>query len=223
MLKRAAAASAIVLFPYSASAAPALDGAAMTWPWALPFVGLLLSIATGPLFFPKVWHDHHGKIAFGWSVITLMPLALFQGFPAAVAAFVHAALAEYMSFIILLFTLYVVAGGIVIVTNFRGSPGVNAAMLAIGSALASVIGTTGAAMILIRPLLRANAGRAHNVHVVIFFIFLVANIGGALIAARRSAASDRISSRRRLFLDNSESASADNSCRRDRPRDIRRR
>ena len=69
----------IVALPQTAFAAPALDGAAMRWPWALPFVGLLLSIATGPLLFPKIWHDHYGKIAFGWSALTLAPLAALHG------------------------------------------------------------------------------------------------------------------------------------------------
>ena len=85
-----------------------------------------------------------------------------------------------MSFIALLFALYVVAGGILVTGNLRGTPLVNAAILAFGTMIASVVGTTGAAMILIRPLIRANADRLHNVHVFVFFIFLVANIGGAL-------------------------------------------
>ena len=92
----------------------------------------------------------------------------------------HTVLAEYLSFIVLLFALYVVAGGILVTGELRGTPLVNAAMLAFGTLIASVVGTTGAAMILVRPLIRANAARLHNVHVVVFFIFLVANIGGAL-------------------------------------------
>src|SRR5439155_14415010 len=111
---------------------------------------------------------------------TLAPLAAVHGASTALAAFVHAALAEYLSFIILLFALYVVAGGILVRGNLRGTPIVNTAILAFGTAIASVVGTTGAAMILIRPLLRANAARLHNVHVVVFFIILVANVGGAL-------------------------------------------
>jgi Na+/H+ antiporter NhaD/arsenite permease-like protein len=157
-----------------------LDGAAMGWPWALPFAGILLSIAVGPLLIPKLWHRHHGKIAMVWSAATLIPLALIGDLSTSVAAFVHAILGDYFSFIVLLFTLYVVAGGILVTGNLRGTPAVNTAMLAIGTVFASVTGTTGAAMILIRPLLRANAMRLHNVHVVIFFIFLVANVGGAL-------------------------------------------
>jgi Na+/H+ antiporter NhaD/arsenite permease-like protein len=176
----AGSAWALVLIPDVASAAPALDGASMGWAWELPFIGILLTIATGPLLFPKFWHDHYGKIALGWSALTLAPLALLRGTPASLAAFVHAILGDYLSFIVVLFTLYVVAGGILVVANFRATPLLNTGILAIGTVMASFVGTTGAAMILIRPLLRANAARLHNVHVVVFFIFLVANVGGAL-------------------------------------------
>jgi Na+/H+ antiporter NhaD/arsenite permease-like protein len=170
----------VILLPTAAQAAPALDGTHMAWPWALPFAGILLSIASGPLLFPKFWHAHYGKIAVAWALATLVPLAVAFGVSAAFAAFVHAALAEYMSFIILLFALYTVAGGMLITGNLGGKPWSNAAVLAFGAATASIIGTTGAAMILVRPLIRANAARANNVHVIVFFIFLVANIGGAL-------------------------------------------
>ena len=152
----------------------------MGWPWALPFAGILLSIATGPLLFPKFWHAHYGKIAVAWGLATLVPLVVAFGASAALAAFVHAMLAEYMSFIVLLFALYVVAGGILITGTLRGGPLVNTGILVLGTAMASIVGTTGAAMILVRPLIRANAARKNNAHVVIFFIFLVANIGGAL-------------------------------------------
>jgi Na+/H+ antiporter NhaD/arsenite permease-like protein len=168
-----------LLAPQAALAAD-LNGAAMTWPWALPFVGILLSIATGPLLFPRIWHAHYGKIAALWAVLTLVPMALAFGAPVALAAFVHEMLAEYMSFIILLFALYTVAGGLLITGNLGGRPLTNTLVLAFGAAIASIIGTTGAAMVLVRPLIRANARRAHNVHVVVFFIILVANIGGAL-------------------------------------------
>ncbi len=162
------------------AAAAGLDGASFRWPWILPFLGLLLSIATGPLLIPRLWHRHYGKIAFVWSTLTMAPLAALRGTPAAAAALVHALLADYLSFIVLLFALYVVAGGILVTGNLRGTPWVNTAILALGTAIASIVGTTGAAMILIRPLLRANAARLVNAHVVVFFIFLVANIGGAL-------------------------------------------
>lgn len=173
-------AAAAVACPVPALAAPTLDGASLSWPWALPFFGILLSIATGPLLFPKLWHDHYGKIATAWAVLAIGPLAVQHGALAAIAALAHALLAEYLSFIVLLFSLYVVAGGILVTGNIRGTPLSNTVLLATGTLMASVVGTTGAAMILIRPLLRANAARRHNVHVVVFFIFLVANIGGAL-------------------------------------------
>ena len=179
MIRRLTLALAAILLPSAAHAAD-LDGAQMGWAWALPFAGILLSIATGPLLFPKFWHAHYGKIAAAWALLTLAPLAIAFGASSALAAFVHAVLAEYMSFIILLFALYVVAGGILITGTLRGSPLVNAGILVLGTAMASIVGTTGAAMILVRPLIRANAARKNNVHVVIFFIFLVANIGGAL-------------------------------------------
>jgi Na+/H+ antiporter NhaD/arsenite permease-like protein len=164
----------------SHAAAAALDGTQLRWTWALPFIGILLTIATGPLLFPRIWHRHYGKLAFFWSALTVAPLAALYGTPAALAAFVHALLAEYTSFIVLLFALYVVAGGILVTGNLRGTPLVNSAILGFGTLSASIFGTTGAAMILVRPLIRANAARLHNVHVVVFFIILVANVGGAL-------------------------------------------
>src|SRR5260221_9821728 len=97
-------AALIILVPQSANAA-ALDGAALRWPWALPFAGILLTIATGPLLFPRLWHHHYGKIAFVWATLTLAPMAALHGLPAAAAALVHALFAEYLSFIVLLFAL----------------------------------------------------------------------------------------------------------------------
>jgi len=176
----ALAATAIVLLPQSASAAVPLDGASMSWFWTLPFLGILLTIALGPLLFPKIWHAHYGKLAAGWSAVALGAIAVSAGVGAALDAFLHAMLADYLSFIVLLFSLFTVAGGVLVTGDLRGTPATNTALLAIGTAMASFVGTTGAAMILIRPLLRANAGRARNAHVVIFFILLVGNIGGAL-------------------------------------------
>ena len=197
-----------MLAPDLAHAATALDGTALRWPWALPFVGILLTIATGPLLFPRFWHRHYGKLAFVWSTLTIAPLAALYGTPTALAAFVHEMLAEYLSFIVLLFALYVVAGGILVTGNLRGTPLVNTAILAFGTLIASVVGTTGAAMILIRPLIRANAARLHNVHVVVFFIFLVANIGGALSPLGDPPLLRRLPARRRLLLDDATSLAA---------------
>jgi Na+/H+ antiporter NhaD/arsenite permease-like protein len=157
-----------------------LDGAAMGWTWALPFVGMLLSIAAGPLLFPTIWHHHYGKIAAGWALLALGPIALIHGAHSAVAALLHTVLAEYLSFMLLLFALYVVAGGIRISGDLPGTLFVNTIILGFGTLIASLVGTTGAAMILVRPLIKANAARTHNAHVMIFFIILVANVGGAL-------------------------------------------
>ncbi|WP_315786328.1 MULTISPECIES: sodium:proton antiporter [unclassified Bradyrhizobium] len=152
----------------------------MTWPFALPFAGLLLSIALGPLLFAGFWHHHYGKIAAAWALVTLAALTWNAGPGTALAAFVHALLAEYLSFIVLLFALYTVAGGILVTGDIKGTPTTNTAILALGTIIASVVGTTGAAMILVRPLIRANLTRSHNVHVLVFFIILAANVGGAL-------------------------------------------
>lgn len=168
------------LAPQSATAAPVLEGTRMGWAWTLPFLGILLSIALVPQLRPALWHRHYGTIACGWALATMLPLAAVFGFSSALAALVHAVLGEYLSFIVLLFSLYVVSGGILVTGSLRGTPLGNTALLAVGTALASLVGTTGAAMILVRPLIRANAGRARNAHVIVFFIMLVANIGGAL-------------------------------------------
>ncbi|MDA9499051.1 sodium:proton antiporter [Bradyrhizobium sp. CCBAU 11357] len=169
-----------MFLPQNALAATGLDGAAMRWPHALPFAGLLLSIALGPLLLPKIWHHHYGKITAAWSLLALAALVVFAGGMAMLAALVHAMLAEYLGFIVLLFALYVVAGGILITGDIKGTPAANVGILALGTLGASIVGTTGAAMILIRPLIRANRLRRHNAHVVVFFIILVANVGGAL-------------------------------------------
>jgi Na+/H+ antiporter NhaD/arsenite permease-like protein len=157
-----------------------LDGASMAWPWALPFVGILLSIAVGPLLFPKVWHAHYGKIVLAWAVLTVAPLAVFQGGAVALATVLQVMLSDYVSFILLLFALYTVAGGILISGSIRTSPWTNVGIVALGTVMASFVGTTGASLILVRPLIRANERRRHNVHVIIFFVLLAGNIGGAL-------------------------------------------
>lgn len=171
-----------VLFSIPAHAADAhgLSGAGLSMLWGIPFAGLLLSIAILPLAANKFWHDHYGKVAAFWALMLLLPLALAHGFGVMGQSVLHAALIEYLPFIVLLFALFTIAGGILIKGDLPGTPVVNTAILAIGTLFASIVGTTGASMILIRPILRANAKRRRNIHVVVFFIFLVANIGGAL-------------------------------------------
>ena len=177
--RTAVLALALACAPSLAHAA-ALDGASLGLAWALPFAGILLSIALFPLVAHRFWEKHHGKVAALWAVAVVVPMALAGGPTMAVEALVHTALLEYIPFILLLTALFTVSGGIVVSGNLHGSPGTNTAILAIGAVLASIIGTTGASMVLIRPLLRANDDRKRNVHVVVFFIFLVSNIGGSL-------------------------------------------
>jgi Na+/H+ antiporter NhaD/arsenite permease-like protein len=156
------------------------DAATLSPLWGLPFVGMLLSIALMPLLAAHFWHAHYGKVALFWALAFLVPFAAVFGAGVTFAELVHAALLEYVPFIILLFALFTISGGLLVVGNLHGSPGTNTALLATGTVLASVIGTTGASMLLIRPLLRANDDRRYNVHTVVFFIFLVSNIGGSL-------------------------------------------
>jgi len=177
-LGRAAACLALLL-PLAASAAD-LDGSKFSAWWGIPFAGVLLSIAIMPLAAPQVWHHHFGKIAAGWALAFLVPFALVFGPGVAGQAFVHALLAEYIPFIILLVALFTAAGGIYVRGNLHGSPAVNTAIMAVGTVLASLMGTTGASMLMIRPLIRANDNRKHVAHVVVFFIFTVSNAGGSL-------------------------------------------
>ena len=156
------------------------DGAQLSLLWAAPFAGLLLSIALFPIFAPGFWHHHFGKISAFWAAAFLLPFIAVYGVAPASGIVAHAILDEYVPFILILFALYTVSGGILVRGNLHGSPALNTGILAFGTVIASLMGTTGAAMLLIRPLLRANDNRQHNVHVVVFFIFLVANIGGGL-------------------------------------------
>lgn len=175
-----AGAMAFIAIASPAAATEPLDGAHLPWPLALPFGGILLSIALGPLVVKEWWHIHYEKAATFWATLTLAGLAYIEGPAATAAAFAHSMALEYLPFILMLFALFTAAGGISISGRLSGSPLANSAILALGAALASVIGTTGASMILIRPLIRANESRAFKAHLVVFFIFLVSNIGGTL-------------------------------------------
>ncbi|NNF57022.1 MAG: citrate transporter, partial [Rhodothermaceae bacterium] len=141
----------------------------------IPFAALLLMIATGPLFYPHHWHHHYPKyaVALGLIVSVYYLLILSTAVP-----ILHAA-QEYISFIALLASLFVASGCILIKTDFAGTPRANSLLLLIGAVISNVIGTTGASMLLIRPYMRLNAGRIKAYHI-IFFIFVVSNVGGAL-------------------------------------------
>jgi Na+/H+ antiporter NhaD/arsenite permease-like protein len=146
----------------------------------IPFVGILLSIALFPLVAPHFWHHHFGKVSTFWAVLFGLPFLIAFGSHTGLYAILHIYLLDYVPFIVLLASLFVIAGGIAVRGGIAGTPAVNTLMLLIGTVLASWIGTTGASMLLIRPLLTSNAHREKKAHVVIFFIFLVSNIGGAL-------------------------------------------
>jgi Na+/H+ antiporter NhaD/arsenite permease-like protein len=145
--------------------------------WAVvPFVGLLLSIALLPLRAPRFWEDHKNKalVAFLWS----LPVAVFFLFQAPHELVLS--MKDYASFLLLLTALFIISGGIVLKGDLKATPEVNALFLLIGAVLANFVGTTGASMLLIRPLLQTNSERKHTLHIPIFFIFLVSNIGGCL-------------------------------------------
>src|SRR5262249_22385883 len=145
-------------------------------PWAVaPFVGLLVAIALAPLFFAEWWSRHFAKLALGLGAVTTL---YYVSALDAHDRVLHTA-REYLGFISLVGSLYVVSGGIHIRVKGEATPAVNALFLVTGSLLANVLGTTGASMLLIRPWLRMNRYRL-TAHHVVFFIFIVSNVGGSL-------------------------------------------
>lgn len=146
---------------------------------ALPFAGLLLSLALLPLFARKFWQRNYHFVAAFWGLIIAIPLVWFFG-QSAMIEITHLILLDYIPFMILLLSLFTVAGGIYIQGAFKGTPLTNLFLLLIGAIIASWIGTTGASMLLIRPVIRSNAARRSKAHIIVFFIFLVSNIGGSL-------------------------------------------
>jgi Na+/H+ antiporter NhaD/arsenite permease-like protein len=161
-------------------ATPHLDGSALSIFWVIPFAGMLLSIAFFPLIAPQIWHHNFGKISFFWGAVFIVPFLAINGFSITLYELVHVSLLEYIPFIILLLALFTISGGVRLTGSLVGKPMTNLALILVGTFFASWMGTTGAAMLLIRPIIRANAKRQHKVHTIVFFIFLVANIGGSL-------------------------------------------
>ncbi|NML46084.1 sodium:proton antiporter [Ramlibacter sp. G-1-2-2] len=179
LIRPARLAAFLLLLPQFVSAAE-VDGSQLSAAWGIPFAGLLLSIALCPLLATRFWHHHYGKATAAWALAFLLPFAALFGLPAAGTAVVHTVVGEYLPFVILLAALFAVSGGIYIRGNLHGSPALNTGILAIGAVLASFMGTTGASMLLVRPLIRANDNRRHSAHVFVFFIFIVSNAGGSL-------------------------------------------
>lgn len=160
--------------------ASGLPGHEMSLWWALPFVGILGSIAIFPLTAIHFWEHHYGKVALAWALLSIVSLLIFYGLSAGGVAICATLFHHYLPFIILLGVLYTVAAGIHIEIKTHATPLFNTALLAVGTFLAGWIGTTGASMLLIRPLIQINKDRKTRVHQMIFFIFLVSNMGGAL-------------------------------------------
>ena len=161
---------------------PHLDGSIenLSIFWIIPFVGILLSIAMFPLVTPNFWHHNFGKISAFWVVSFIVPFLFKEGFNVTLYEILHVGLLEYIPFIILLLSLFTISGGVQLTGSLVGTPFLNTIILLIGTILASWMGTTGAAMLLIRPLIRANSFRKNKTHIIVFFMFLVANIGGSL-------------------------------------------
>jgi len=145
----------------------------------LPFAGILLSISLFPILAPRFWHRHFGKVSLFWALTSFLFLFYFSP-KEALHEVLQVLLSEYLPFIFLLSSLYIISGNIYLQGSFSGTPLFNTLYLLVGTALASLMGTTGASIVLIRPLLRANAFRKKGTHIIIFFIFLVSNIGGSL-------------------------------------------
>ena len=141
------------------------------------FVTMLLSIAVFPLVAEHWWESNRNKLIV--SLLLSVPVLAYLLSEGAVQELLHAA-EEYFAFIVLLGSLFVVSGGILVEGDIKATPKINTAFLALGTVLASIMGTTGASMLLIRPLLRTNSERRHTIHTPLFFIFLVSNVGGLL-------------------------------------------
>lgn len=166
-------------FACAAGGESLLDGESLSLWWTFPFIALLACLAFFPVFASDVWHRHYGKISATLAALTIFALACSIGPLAAAYELNVALMGHYVPFVIMIASLYTVSGGIRVEMNTHGTPFVNTALLTIGTILAGWIGTTGASMLLIRPLLTINAWRTRVVHLIVFFIFLVSNIGGS--------------------------------------------
>ena len=166
----------------ASGASVSLPGHELSVFWGLPFIGILLTLSVAPLSVPHFWHQNYGRISFCWALATLIPMAVFYSFGVAFHEALHTYLLHFIPFIILVGALYTISGGVRIKLACAPSPAANTLLLCVASLIASWIGTTGAAMLFIRPLLAINENRKAKTHTVIFFILLVCNIGGALTA-----------------------------------------
>ena len=162
-----------------ASAPAAVESLYPVWS-VVPFVGMLLSIALGPLINSHWWERNMGKVSLLWAVLFALPAAVVVGPNEAAYELLHIAIIDYIPFLVVLEALYIIAGGITLDGVLPHTPLSNTLVLLVGAVLASLIGTTGATILLIRPLIKANRERKAIMHTIVFLIFLVGNIGGSL-------------------------------------------
>ena len=146
----------------------------------IPFAGLLLCIAVMPLVKGEWWEAHQPLVVVLWILVMVIPFALLYGVGSAAETVLECTVNDYLTFIVLLFGLFCVSGNITMEGDFAGSPRINVGLLALGTLLASCIGTTGASMLMVRPVIKMNSWRRRKSHIMIFFIFMVSNMGGCL-------------------------------------------
>lgn len=146
----------------------------------IPFAGLLLCIAVFPLVKEEWWEKNRLYAVIFWSLLFIIPFAVKYGMRTAAETVLECMINDYLTFIVLLFGLFCVAGNITVEGNMAGSPRVNVLLLAVGTLLSSWIGTTGSSMLLVRPIIQMNSWRKNKTHIMVFFIFLISNIGGCL-------------------------------------------
>lgn len=148
--------------------------------FCIPFAGLLLCVALFPLINPELWEKYQPAVVALWSVLFIIPFAMFFGAGEAAETVLECLVNDYLAFIVLLFGLFCVAGNITLEGDLAGSPRINILLLTIGTLLSSWIGTTGASMLMVRPVIKMNSWRKRKAHIMVFFIFLISNIGGCL-------------------------------------------
>lgn len=168
-------------FPAMAAeeAGKAAEAAVPAW-LCIPFAGLLACIAIFPLVKAEWWEEHQPLVVAFWSLLFLIPFAAMKGVGTAAETALECLINDYLTFIVLLFGLFCVAGNITMTGDLAGSPRVNVMLLAVGTLLSSWIGTTGASMLMVRPVIKMNSWRKRRSHIMVFFIFLISNIGGCL-------------------------------------------
>ena len=146
----------------------------------IPFAGLLLCIAVMPLVKGAWWEAHQPLVVALWILVLVIPFAALYGIGDMAETVLECTVNDYLTFIILLFGLFCVSGNITMEGDFAGSPRINVGLLAVGTLLASCIGTTGASMLMVRPVIKMNSWRKRKSHIMVFFIFMVSNMGGCL-------------------------------------------